>query len=75
MLPRQLASQGDNVPVVAVFEEGLTQEQYEESVRRVTDGGRVESYGSVGSVHRTEAGPRVCGAQTTPASELDPAAR
>ena len=30
------------MPVVAVFE-GLTQEQYEESVRRLTDGGRLES--------------------------------
>jgi hypothetical protein len=29
-------------PVVLVFE-GMTQEQYEESVRRLTDGGRVES--------------------------------
>jgi hypothetical protein len=30
------------VPVVAVFQ-GITQEQYEESVRRLTDGGSVSS--------------------------------
>jgi hypothetical protein len=30
------------VPIVLVFE-GITQEQYEESIRRLTDGGAVES--------------------------------